>query len=145
MTLVGLSWIGTGVFAASACTATVLAAARPANAAVAMTLFAAGTVAFVLAYATAVSRSRDELIGMGGLFFLAGSAPAAVRRHLLGSFAIEVVVAITTASVGIATSSAEATNPLAFGVLAPMYGLGLAGLWGARHGAFPPRGGRPGP
>jgi hypothetical protein len=24
-------------------------------------------------------------------------------------------------------------------VLVPMYGLGLSGLWGARHGSFPAR------
>jgi hypothetical protein len=33
----------------------------------------------------------------------------------------------------------EADNPLAFGILTPLYGLGIAGLWGARHGTFAPR------
>ena len=28
---------------------------------------------------------------------------------------------------------------VAFSVLAPMWSLGLAGLWGARHGTFPPK------
>ena len=28
---------------------------------------------------------------------------------------------------------------VAFGILVPMYGLGMAGLWAARHGEFPDR------
>ena len=41
--------------------------------------------------------------------------------------------------IGLFTVPAEVTNPVAFGVLAPIYGLGLAGLWSARYGAFAPR------
>ena len=44
------------------------------------------------------------------------------------------------------TAFAKATCPpvptftaVAFGVLAPMLGLGLIGLWGARYGTFPER------
>ena len=44
---------------------------------VSLVLFAVGMVVFVWAYAVAVGRSRTDLIGIGGLFFLAGSAPAA--------------------------------------------------------------------
>jgi hypothetical protein len=46
--------------------------------------------------------------------------------------AVEILVALTTASVRPFTS-------LAFGVLAPVYGLALAGLWGAQYGTFKPR------
>jgi hypothetical protein len=28
---------------------------------------------------------------------------------------------------------------VAFGILAPMFGLGLMGAWGGRHGRFGPR------
>ena len=42
---------------------------------VSLVLFALGMLAFVWAYAVAVGRSRTDLIGIGGLFFLAGSAP----------------------------------------------------------------------
>jgi hypothetical protein len=86
----------------------------------------------VWAYAVAVGRSRTDLIGIGGLFFLAGSAPRSVQRPLIASLVAEVVIAGVTASTRIYT-------PLAFGVLVPMYGLGLMGLWGARFGTFPPR------
>jgi hypothetical protein len=68
-------------------------------------------------------------IGIGGLYFLAGSAPKKVQAHLMGSLAVEVVVAIFTASVRVFTS-------LAFGILVPVFGLAMAGLWGARHGVF---------
>ena len=65
---------------------------------------------------------------MPALFFLSsGAAPTAVRRHLLGSLALSVVVAVATVK----------ANP--FSALVPMLALGLAGLWSARHGTFPPR------
>ena len=102
-------------------------------------LFVAGLVAFMAAYVIAIGRSREVLIGMGGLYFLAGTAPARVQRHLLGSFAVQVVVAMVTASIGVAVLPDDASNPLAFGFLVPLYGLGLAGLWGARFGTFAPR------
>ena len=131
--IVVLSWIGTGVFAAVATIATLLPdeAAKPA-AVVDGILFAIGVVAFLWAYGIAVSRSRTDAIGIGGLFFLAGSAPTVVRVRLLTALAIQVVVAIVTASIRPYTA-------VAFGILVPMFGLGLTGLWGARHGTFPPR------
>jgi hypothetical protein len=109
---------------------------------VALVLFGVGIIAFGWAYAVAVGRSRTDLIGMGGLFFLAGSAPPAVRRDLRLSLAFQIVVAVATASAWLVAPdhfSESTVNPLAFGLLAPMYGLGLMGLWGARFGTFPPR------
>ncbi len=99
---------------------------------VSLVLFFAGIGLFLWAYAVAVNRSRTDLIGLGGLFFLVGSAPRGVQRSLLGSFAVEIVVALVTAAV-------HPFTPLAFGVLAPMYGLALCGLWAAKWGTFPPR------
>jgi hypothetical protein len=139
--IVRLSWIGTAVYTVVA----VLAAVAPRAAfdlvliVVCLVLFVLGAGAFAVAYLVAVGRSRYEAIGMGGLFFLAGSAPSAVRRHLLGSVAVETVVALVTASLGLLSTTAAADNPLAFGLLTPLFGLGLAGLWGARHGVFGPR------
>ena len=34
-------------------------------------------------------------------------------------------------------------NALAFGVLVPMFGVGMNGVWAARHGAYGPRVGKP--
>jgi hypothetical protein len=131
--LVLLSWAGTGVFAATATIATLLPdeAARPA-AVVDGVLFVAGVVAFLWAYGLAVGRSRTDAIGIGGLFFLSGSAPKVVQVRLLAALALQVVIAVVSASIRPYTA-------VAFGILVPMFGLGLAGLWGARHGRFPPR------
>ncbi len=53
---------------------------------VSLVLFFVGIGLFFWAYAVAVNRSRTDLIGLGGLFFLAGSAPsprAAVPARLV--------------------------------------------------------------
>jgi hypothetical protein len=94
--------------------------------------FLAGCAAFLWAYAIAVGRSRTEVISVPGVWFLSGSTPTPVRRRLLGALAAQVVIVVAAASVRPYTA-------VAFGVLAPIYGLGLAGLWAARNGTFPPR------
>ena len=96
--------------------------------AVSLLLFAAALVVWLYAFGVAVARSaRGDDIVVSSWVFLTGSAPAEVRWQLLGAAAVSVVVGIATAF----------TN--AFGVLVPMLPLGLAALWGARHGTFPPR------
>lgn len=130
--LIGLSWAGTVV---SCVTAIVNAATGDRNdfllsAVPALILFALGSVAFLAAFLLAVQRSRTEAIGVGGLYFLAGCAPAAVQRTMMASVAVQTVVPFV----------ATVIRPfVAFSVLAPMWSLGLAGLWGALHGTFPPR------
>jgi hypothetical protein len=59
-------------------------------------------------------------------------APNPVRVRLLLAFAIQCAVAVTAASVRPFTVAA-------FAVLVPMFGLGLNGVWAARHGTFGPR------
>jgi hypothetical protein len=127
--IVRWSWVGTTVFAVTAMAATVFDQMREVAAVVALVLFGVGGVVFLLAFSIAVGRSRTDAIGIGGLYFLAGSAPPGVRLSLMGSLAVEIGVGLTTASIRIFTS-------LAFGTLVPLYGLGMAGLWGARHGRF---------
>ena len=81
----------------------------------------------------AVSRSRTDEMGIGGLFFLAGDvAEAEPRRHLRLSLTVQTVVALVAASVRLYTA-------LAFGVLVPILGLALMGLWGAKYGRFDAR------
>ncbi len=95
---------------------------------VALGLFLCSLPVWVYGFGLALVRSaRGDEIGVGGLFFLSGSAPTSVRRHLLGALAVSVLIAAVTA----------AADP--FGVLVPMLPLGLAGLWGARYGVYPPR------
>jgi hypothetical protein len=131
--IVRASWLGTAAFGVTSGLGAVLPAFDIVALAVALLLFAAGTAAFAAAYVRAVSRSRTDRIGVPALFFLEGSvAPRPVRRLLMGSFLAELLVAVAVAAVRPNTS-------LAFGILVPVYGLSLAGLWGARHGAFPER------
>ena len=132
--LVNIAWLGTGAFAATAVGAAIFPdVLRVPALVVALVLFAAGCVCFLWGFAVAVNRSRTDEIGVGGLYFLAGSAPAVVRRRLMAALAVQIVVAFATAGVRPYTS-------LAFGILAPVFGLGVTGLWGARHGTFPTRG-----
>ena len=96
-----------------------------------LVLFALGMLAFVRTLLVAAERSRREELSVAGIWFLAG-APPAIRRWLLGCLAVQVVVALVTASLRPYTA-------LAFGVLVPLFGLGLCGLWAVRSGSFPPR------
>ena len=106
---------------------------RPVAVAVDLGLFAVGCTAFLGAYAIAIGRSRTEEIGVASLYLLTNRvAPNPVRIRLLVPFAVQCVVAVTVASVRPFTAAA-------FAVLVPMYGLGLNGVWAARHGTFGPR------
>jgi hypothetical protein len=96
-----------------------------------LVLFALGVLAFIRTLLVAADRSRTEELSVAGIWFLAG-APPPIRRWLLGCLAVQVAVALVTASLRPYTA-------LAFGVLVPLYGLGLCGLWAVRSGSFPPR------
>ncbi|MDE0117580.1 MAG: hypothetical protein OXT07_13305 [bacterium] len=126
-------WAGTAVFAAVAVGAAVYPGpmAFP-IAVVSLGMLAAGCAAMLWAFRRALHRSRYELIGVGGLYFLAGCAPRSVQASMMAALAAEVVVALAAASVRPFTASA-------FGILVPVYALGLSGAWGARHGRFPAR------
>lgn len=131
--LIRASWAGTAVFVVVAVAATVAPDALGVVAlVVSLVLFAIGTVAFLWGFAIAVGRSRSEAITVGSLFLLLGSAPRRIQVALLVPIGVQTVVALVTASIRL-------YGVLAFGVLVPMYGLGLAALWSARHGRFPPR------
>jgi hypothetical protein len=101
--------------------------------AVDVVLFAAGCAVFLYAYLRGIGRSREEAVTLAGLFFLAeGVAPRPIARALRLLLAVQVVVAV-------ATAAARPFSSLAFGVLAPMFGLAMLALWGAVHGRYPPR------
>jgi hypothetical protein len=137
------SWGGTAVFALTAVAAAVAPDTfKPVALLTAIALFAAGCVIFLWAFVLVAGRSRTEQLEQAQIWFLAGPpTPPPVRRSLLGALAVQVVVGLATAGVRPYTS-------LAAGVLVPMWGLGLCGLWAARHGVFPARAPdtrRPGP
>ena len=130
--IINASWAGTGLYVALAVAGTIFPDSFATATAWVSALFFAGCVAFLWAYGVAVSRSRTDLIGIGGLYFLAGTAPKVVQFRLRLSLALEVVAAIVSASI-------RPFTPMAFGFLVPVFGLGMCGLWGARHGTFAPR------
>ena len=100
--------------------------------AVATLEFVVGTIVFGLAFLRAIDRSRTESIGVGGLFFASGTAPARVQLILMISLTAQIAISMAVAWVHLYTA-------LAFGVLAPMWALGLTGLWVAAYGTFPER------
>jgi hypothetical protein len=126
------SWAGTLALTITAVGDVLVPGFKVAAFVVAIAMFAIGTGVFVAALVIAAGRSRTDDIGMGGLFFLLDSSPRRIQMHLMGSLAVEVAVALGTAA-------AKPYTSLAFGILAPVYGLGLAGLWAAKHGDFKPR------
>ena len=133
----GLVKLAIGGTAAIVATSVAAAAAPdtfgPVHAVLAVGLFVVGTGAMLWAYALGVARSRTELVGIPGLFLLADDvAPPAIRRVLRGATVIQVVTVVAAASI-------RPYTEVAFGILAPMFGLGLMGLWAGRHGTFPPR------
>lgn len=132
--LVNLTFVGTGLLVGTS----VAAALSPdgfglAHAVLSGALFAIGTGAFLWAYALGVSRSRVDLVSISGLFFLAGdAAPPSIRRPFRAAVAVEVVVVTAAAAV-------RPYSQVAFGILAPMFAMGLMAVWGGRYGSFPPR------
>ena len=106
-----------------------------------LVLFGLGVVSFCVALWLGAQRSRRSVMGIGGWFFLSGTAPAAARRPLLGALAVQVVVGIAAgiATLGAATSAGDQATKLAFGTLVPVLGLAVCGWWGARYGLFPDR------
>lgn len=107
---------------------------------VSLALFAAGIATSLWAYTTALERSRSEEVGVANLFLLSGgTAPAAVKRAMSAALAVQVVAALLGASVGVAGLQHNELNALAFGVLVPMFGIGMNGAWAARYGSYGPR------
>jgi hypothetical protein len=92
-------------------------------------LFLGGCLAFAVGFLRAVGRSRNEQIDLAGLFYLTGAAPPDVRRAMLGLWFAQ----IAAATVSIFTVSPP------WGVMAPVWGIGLLTLWSGRHGRFPER------
>lgn len=105
----------------------VTSAADGAVTVVSLVCFLVSLPVWIAAFLLVLARSTrgDDIAVASWVFLAAGAAPPPVRRRLLGSVVASVVVAGVTATV----------NP--FAVLVPMLPLGLAALWGARHGDFP--------
>jgi len=123
------SWIGDALFAVTAIPVALgVDAFDDPAVVVALVLFFASLVVWCWALGLAAVRTtRGDDVQVWSLFLLEGPVPARVRWLLYGSVAVSLAITVASAS----------ANP--FGVLVPMYPLGLVGLWGARHGVYPPR------
>jgi len=108
---------------------------------VSLACFAVGVVAFLWGYWNAVQRSRVDNIGVAALYFLLGGiAPRSVAVRMNVLLGVQTVWSIGTA-IARGSTDGKPGSTLAFGILVPMMGLGLNGLWGALHGTFDPRAG----
>jgi hypothetical protein len=139
--IVQVDLVGTAVFTVSAVWAALVfdGFALVQGVAVSLGLFAVGVFVFLWGYWTAVQRSRTEEISVAELYFLVGGpTPRSVKVPMLLVLAVQSIVALATALARPETDGRPGST-LAFGVLVPMFGLGLNGLWVARHGAFGPR------
>jgi hypothetical protein len=134
--------IGTAAFVVTALTAAVVfsTASQWVAAITAMSLFAIGVFAFIWSYFNAVQRSRSEQIGVMQIYLLVGPpTPARVRRVMSALLAVQIAVGIGTALARSEAADGSPGTSLAVGVLVPMFGIGMNGLWCAFHGVFPDR------
>jgi hypothetical protein len=115
----------TAVMVAVAALGVFLDAGRLLMALVAIAMFLGGAVLMAAALVVAAGRSRESVVTIGEVFFR-------VPRTFLVCFGAQVAVAFASAALHPNTGAA-------FAILAPVFGLGIMGLWGARHGVFPAR------
>lgn len=92
-------------------------------------VFFAGAALFSWAFLVAAGRSRLENLTVAGAFFLAGSVAASERRWAFGLLAAQTLI-------GFVGAGADPYTTMAFGILVPMFGLGVIAFLGSAHGAF---------
>jgi hypothetical protein len=110
---------------------------------VSMALFAIGVATTLWAYTRALDRSRVEEVGVANLYLLTGdTAPKPVRRTMSLALTVQIISALAGAWIGVAGLDEGQLNALAFGVLVPMFGVGMNGVWAALHGSYGPRVGK---
>lgn len=92
-------------------------------------LFVGGSLAFTVGFVVAAARSRRDFIHLAGLFYLTGAASSPIRRAFLGLWYLQIATA---------TASVFTIDP-PFGVMAPVWGIGIITWWAAAHGRFAAR------
>ena len=138
---VRLNQIGTGVFIAVTAfgAATFSDPSKTIVVVVELVLAAIGVFAFLSGYWTAVQRSREDEISVAELYFMMNNvAPAPIRKLMIWCLTSQAVVGIGGAFVRPNTDG-KPGSVLAFGVLVPLFGLGLNGNWTANNGTFAAR------
>jgi len=139
--IVRLDLVGTATFVVSAVVSAIVFtnAWRIVGAIIALILFAIGVATFLWSYWTAVQRSRTDNIAVAQLYFLSsGSTPRRVKLTMNLALLVQVIIGLGTA-IARSTTDGRAGSTLAFGILVPMFGLGLNGLWCSKFGQFAPR------
>lgn len=96
-------------------------------------VFLVGAALFSWALIVAASRSRSEELTVAGAFFLgAGSTEKENQRWAYRLLTAQSVI-------GLVAASADPYTVMAFGILVPMFGLGVIAFLGSAHGTFRPR------
>ena len=134
--------VGTVAFVITATTAAIVfsTASQWVGAITAMGLFAIGVFAFLWSFYNAVQRSREEEISVTQVYLLLGTpTPPRVRWPMLAMLLVQCVTAMATALARPDGPEGSPGSSLAVGILVPMFGIGMNGLWGAFHGVFGPR------
>jgi hypothetical protein len=104
-----------------------------------LVLFSVGVAAFIWGYFSAVQRSRVDEISVASLYFLSGQvANKQVQKIMNGCLIAQLVIGLAGA-IARSSTDGKAGSTLAFGVLVPLLGLGLNGLWASQFGTFTPR------
>jgi ABC-type enterobactin transport system permease subunit len=104
-----------------------------------LVLFGVGVAAFIWGYFSAVQRSRVDEISVASLYFLSGQvANKQVQKIMNGCLIAQLVIGLAGA-IARSSTDGKAGSTLAFGVLVPLLGLGLNGLWASQFGTFTPR------
>lgn len=104
-----------------------------------LTLFAIGVATFIWGYFSAVQRSRTDEISVAGLFLLIDKvAPKTIMKMMNSALALQAIIGLSGAIIRGSTNG-KSGSTLAFGVLVPLLGLGLNGLWASKHGIFAAR------
>ncbi|WP_040494827.1 hypothetical protein [Ilumatobacter nonamiensis] len=137
--IVRIDVAATALFAVTAITAAILfdGVAMTIAAVVALVLFFVGIAAFLWSFWNAVQRSRGEQVAVTQLYLLAGGvAPRSVRAPMLIALAVQCAVALVTAISRPNSPDGSPGNSLALGVLVPLFGFGMNGLWAAFHGRY---------
>ena len=134
--------IATAVFAVSAISAAIVfdGPVMTIAAVVSLGLFFVGIAAFLWSFWNAVQRSRGEQVAVTQLYLLSGGvAPTRVRNTMWAALAVQCVVGLGTAIARPNAPDGSPGNSLALGVLVPILGFGLNGLWAAFHGRYQDR------
>ncbi len=137
--IVRLNIVGTLAFVATAIAAAIAftTAFQWVAAVTALVLFFLGIGAFLWSFWNAVQRSRGEQVAVTQLYLLSGGvAPSALRRLMMSLLLVQVVTGLATAFARPNDTDGSPGTSLALGVLVPVFGLGLNGLWAAFHGSY---------